>query len=184
MAALNPVTKCRDTLFVTIAKPEDYDTLHKTAALWQKIADAKKATAPLKWPSTSLLWDSVYTNQRFQYLLGKELPPSAEVYVCKDSDQRIQGLCLAYLQEDGLEIETLATHPHNLASPLNNSEEHRAKGTGSALIAYAEQRAAEFGSARIYLSYTDSALHFYKKLGFEMVDFKVLSKPVTLQKAS
>jgi predicted N-acetyltransferase YhbS len=89
---------------------------------------------------------------------------TAQVALVAKLDGALAGTCLL------VRSELQPCHP---VSPwlagLYVALEHRRQGVGSALVRAIEDQARQRGSRRLYL-YTDSAIEYYKRLGWSTID--------------
>jgi len=179
MANIISTTKQIYPLYVVTAPKQDYPCLRKTAKLWQVIAEPKQSEAQTE-AERALFFQSTSVASWLQARISQTLLPSAEIYVCKDQQNRVQGLCLAYLYKNELEIDLLITHPLNLDSPLNEKK-YQVRGAGTALLNYAEKRASEIEKREIYLTSSRSSTPFFKNRGFQAADHGEMRKRISWQ---
>jgi GNAT superfamily N-acetyltransferase len=169
------------TLCVEKVPSEMHALLHKTASVWQRIAQEKTMQALREGEDPKLFRESSCVNAWIaQTLEGpvyqRPLPSCNEVYVCTDSQGAYQGICVVVFEEEATCIDWLTTHPHNLRSPVNSTEAQRVTGVGTALMQYVEKQAVQRGYNKIYLRPTQTAISFYERLAFQSEQGLKMSK--------
>ncbi len=156
--------KKKAPLRVEQVKPEDYHKIAKIAIVWSRIAFEKFINEQGK--SEGIFADSTRVSNDIALSLINPEKEEREVLICKDQENRIQGIAILRILEDQVYLSFLATHPHNIRSSLNPGESQVA-GAGTALLQKVVERAKELGKNSIYLYNLPSAKQFYLKAGFQ-----------------
>jgi GNAT superfamily N-acetyltransferase len=152
------------SITIEIASPQEYETIEKMAEEWEMIAAKKKQQARTP-QERELFSNSMTIAQLISEYFHIERRVKSEIYVCKDQKKALQGVCIVLIGKEDLYVELVATHPHQLRSSLHQAQ--RIHGIGTALMRYAETRAAVLACKTISLtSLDDGADGFFKKLGF------------------
>ena len=88
--------------------------------------------------------------------------------ICKSpsSPEVIQAISLFTKQKEHIFLNFLITNPHNIRAPINEFEEDKVCGAGSAIIQHLFKVCIEENLERIRLLSTDSSIEFYTKMGF------------------
>ncbi len=152
--------------------PETYEKIRATFCQWKQTIQEKFAGAPLPDIFNDLSEMSVCLEVLIEESIRTHQYDWDSIYVCEDvALQTIQAIALVRdytTYPEGLEIDYIATHPHNIRSPLNETETTRVEGAGSALIKHIAIQLRDSGR-EILLVALPSSIPFYEKLGFEHV---------------
>lgn len=114
--------------------------------------------------------DRLNSCTHISHLLADRLRKPRETdtfYVCQNESQEHQGyLCLEENpRKEFIRIAHLVTHPKNIPYFFNSNQ---IRGTGTALINYAEKRTLELAKKEIILfASSENSASFFKKLGYE-----------------
>lgn len=174
----------RRNLQVKKLEETEYSGVKKTIHAWEQKASEKVGLSKDEGQITQ------FSNcLNILYLMGLALSrkqPLCEIFSCSDDQGNLQGLMKIENPpgQDVLKIINLVTHPQNIRSPLNRTENGRVTGAGTALVKKAEEVARKEKKDVIRLRSFESVLDFYKKCGFQIEDDKFLemSKPVEREK--
>ncbi len=93
-----------------------------------------------------------------------ETSKKIHIFVAYDEKNTAQGIAIAKIGKQHLTLNWLATHPGNLG--VLTDPEHQVKGVGTAIITHLAKLALNKNLKSIQLDCTDSALPWYKHLGF------------------
>ncbi len=163
--------------------PETYEKIHATALQWHEIIREKLAGAPVLDPQIfrdlSMISAVIACN-----MVNPTFSHWDSIYVCEDvALKEVQAIALVrgHTMHKRLKILFIATHPRNVRSPLNETETTRVEGAGSTLIKHLATELRDSGKY-IYLDSRQSAIPFYKKLGFELVAGKADSMVLSAHK--
>lgn len=150
----------------------------QAAKKWKKLAKNKMQLTddPLE---KKIFEDSNSINKLIKQCLFKFKESSwlERLFVCRDvSLNKLQAIALTKDHhvrtrsgEDlgkHLMITRIATHPNNIRSKVNEKKYKRVEGAAAAIIFYLAQLCLKENLKGIYLESVDSAITFYKRLGF------------------
>ena len=168
---------------------DTFPEVAKTALAWNQLAIVKQQSASAV--DTDMFFSSITITQLIAdcFTYAKDCIPRVyeKAIACYDIDDPTNAFhaialikddrrSLFYLDRDKryLKIAHIATHPINIRSVVNRYEYDRVEGASSALIQHLAKVCLKKGYAGIYLEATPSALGFYKKFGFEVLEKSIV----------
>jgi hypothetical protein len=160
--------------------PSQYRGARKIAQIWVSVAKEKNHQATSLWEKTQFT-----ACANMAGAIRSELDPSwfstRSIYVCKDHTNTIQAFMSVDLSPNEVYIAYLVTNPKNIRSSLNDHEVGKVKGAGTALLQMAEKIAQETGRGTVKLTPLESAVSFYKKMGFVEQDWYLIKTVSKIQ---
>jgi hypothetical protein len=90
-----------------------------------------------------------------------------EIYVCKDTTDRVQGIAIVSKKLSDLSVDCVMTHPANIRCKANELEPNRVEGAGRVFCAFLESEALKQHVQSVYLTALPASRQFYLKFGFE-----------------
>lgn len=152
------------------------ETLEKIATVsrqWQSLAYKKWAEIDSGCSSEKIMYDLQTISKLIAECMEKPKETASiwnEVYICEDiALKEIQAIALTHNSPYQLWIAHMATHPQNVRSAVNKEETTRVEGSASAIINHL-MNTLPSSCREIYLESVSSAVKFYKKFGFEVLD--------------
>jgi len=149
---------------------KDYWDILELARQWQQMAYTKQNTfTPGNEAWSRLRSCGHIAGDIVRYLEQISPNTNKELYACKDSTTKIQGLAVIEMKPDrdsnelALVVHSLVTNPENIQCAANPE---RIEGVGRTFCQYVNQAAPKAGLKNIYLIPTASAIAFYEKFGF------------------
>jgi len=98
--------------------------------------------------------------------------PNIRIFSCRDKlFHEVQAIAFAKLSKEDstLELDLLATNPHNVRAPSNANAKNKVRGAGSAIIHHLATHTLTT-CRKITLEASMSAVSFYENLGFEKTE--------------
>lgn len=177
-------------LHVVSAAQEEIPEVLKVATLWGDYAQNKAKQAEqnsqeqIHFLAAGGIYDCISLNLELNISRKKHkfsISENPEILLCKDSEERVQGIMEFFEKKREICISCLATHPNNLRLPLNEQEPNRVTGVGSLLLEEAKKIATERNKAEISLQPIPTSIQFYEKQGFtrpETYNYMVYKVPL------